>query len=260
MPPKPDHCLIPWATAKEFRARSQELAAGNATTRTIAIGDIHGCLTALNRLIAAIQPGERDTLVILGDVIDWGPDSRGVIERLLRLSHECRLIPLLGNHEEMLLAARESRSELSYWRKFGGDATLDSYGLSGTLEAFPRPHLDFIKSCRLWHETDDFYFVHANYDHRLPLKRQSGTRLRWEHLDPAAVSPHVSGKTVVVGHTPQSSGQVLDLGFLVCLDTGCCEGGWLTALDVTTGHIWQSNQQKELRERDRELREPRACS
>lgn len=221
--------------------------------RTIAIGDIHGCSTALNRLIEAIQPSEQDTLVILGDVIDWGPDSRGVIETLLRLSEQCRLIPLMGNHEEMLLAARRSRLEFRYWMQFGGDATLNSYGLNGTLDEFPASHLHFIQSCRLWHETDDFLFVHANYDHRLPMERQSGIRLRWEHRDPAEVRPHVSGKTVIMGHTPQSSGQVLDLGFLVCLDTGCCEGRWLTALDVTTGRIWQSNQQKELRERERQL-------
>jgi len=94
--------------------------------RTIAIGDIHGCSTALNRLIEAIQPSEQDTLVILGDVIDWGPDSRGVIETLLRLSEQCRLIPLMGNHEEMLLAARRSRLEFRYWMQFGGDATLNS--------------------------------------------------------------------------------------------------------------------------------------
>jgi serine/threonine protein phosphatase 1 len=226
--------------------------------RTIAIGDIHGCSTALNRLIEVIQPREQDTVVILGDVIDGGPDSRGVIERLLRLSEECRLIPLLGNHEEMLLAARDSRSELGYWMKFGGEATLNSYGLSGTMDGFPWPHLNFVKSCRLWHEEDDFLFVHANYDPRLPMERQSGTRLRWEHLDSSEAKPHFSRKTVIVGHTPQMEGNILDLGFVVCLDTGCCEGGWLTALEVTTGHVWQSNQQGELRERERELRESHA--
>lgn len=226
--------------------------------RTIAIGDIHGCSIALSRLIDAIQPREKDTLVILGDVIDWGPDSRGVIESLLRLSEQCRLIPLLGNHEEMLLAARESRSELRYWLKFGGDETLRSYGSLDGLDAVPSGHLRFIKSSPQWHESEEFIFVHANYDPRLPMERQSGTRLRWEHLDPSEAKPHVSGKTIIVGHTPQMKGNVLDLGFVVCLDTGCCEGGWLTALDVTTGHIWQSNQQGELRERERELRESHA--
>ena len=96
--------------------------------RVIAIGDIHGCSTALEKLLAAIKPGKSDTIVTLGDHIDWGPDSRGVLDMLISLSHRCRLISLLGNHEEMLLAARQSRSELVYWMKLGGTATMDSYG------------------------------------------------------------------------------------------------------------------------------------
>lgn len=239
-----------------MKTSTSERKKGMATEkRIIAIGDIHGCSTALNRLIKEIQPGEQDTLVILGDVIDRGPNSRGVIESLLRISKKCQLIPLLGNHEEMLLAALKGPSELPNWLQFGGDATLNSYELLGTLDEFPSTHLDFIKSCRLWHETNDILFVHANYDHRLPMERQSGIRLRWEHLDPSEASPHVSGKTVIVGHTPQQSGHVLDLGFLVCVDTACSEGGWLTALEVMTGHIWQANEQGELRELKRELRE-----
>src|SRR6516225_5447385 len=87
--------------------------------RTIAIGDVHGCAEALAALIQAIQPGPDDQIVTLGDYIDGGPDSCGVIDQLLALSGRCRLIPLLGNHEEMLLAALEGRSELASWLHFG---------------------------------------------------------------------------------------------------------------------------------------------
>jgi serine/threonine protein phosphatase 1 len=79
--------------------------------RTFAIGDIHGCSKALRTLIEAIDPRTADTVVILGDFIDCGPDSKGVVDLLIALSNRCRLIALIGNHEEMLLNALESRSE-----------------------------------------------------------------------------------------------------------------------------------------------------
>src|SRR4029453_4765190 len=71
--------------------------------RTIAIGDIHGCAAALGALVAAIEPTADDTLVALGDYVDRGPNSRGVLDELLALAKRCRLVPLLGNHEIMLL-------------------------------------------------------------------------------------------------------------------------------------------------------------
>jgi serine/threonine protein phosphatase 1 len=215
--------------------------------RTIAIGDIHGCAAALRNLIEALEPGPEDVVVTLGDVIDWGPDSRGVIELLIDLSRRCRLIPLLGNHEEMLLAALESGSELRYWLKFGGEETLNSYDYKPGSDMIPPEHVRFIRAFRDYHETESHIFVHANYDHRLPMVRIGGTKLRWEFIDLAALRAHFSGKTVVVGHTPQVSGAVLDLGFLVCLDTDCSRGGWLTALDVGTGELVQANERGELR-------------
>jgi serine/threonine protein phosphatase 1 len=87
---------------------------------TIAIGDVHGCSAALSALVRAIDPTALDTLVFLGDDIDRGPDSRGVLEQVLALAERCSVVPLLGNHEEMLLAALEGQSELRYRLKFGG--------------------------------------------------------------------------------------------------------------------------------------------
>ena len=74
--------------------------------RTIAIGDIHGCSAALDALLEAIRPRPEDCIVTLGDYINRGPDSRGVIERLIELKDRCRLVPLLGNHDQMLLDVR----------------------------------------------------------------------------------------------------------------------------------------------------------
>ena len=92
--------------------------------RIIAIGDVHGCSAALAALVRAIDPAGLDTLVFLGDYIDRGPDSRGVLEQVIALAQRCTVVPLLGNHEEMLLAALEGQSELRYWLKFGGTEAL----------------------------------------------------------------------------------------------------------------------------------------
>ena len=223
--------------------------------RTISIGDIHGCSIALNTLIKAINPKPQDRIVTLGDVIDWGPNSRSVLEQLIQLGKRCHLIPLLGNHEEMLLKARSSQSEFIYWTQYGGLDTLDSYGKRSIWDDIPAAHYQFLESCQSFHEADHHIFVHANFDPTLPMPKQPDQLLRWEHIDPTKSRQHISRKTVILGHTPQKSGEILDLGSVVCIDTFCHGGGWLTALDVLTGKIWQSNQQGELREIQHEPKE-----
>ena len=216
--------------------------------RILAIGDIHGCSTALRALIDAIDPGADDLVVPLGDFIDCGPNSRGVIEQLITLSKRCRMVPLLGNHEEMLLNALESKSEFRYWFKLGGKQTLESYSAyRSDLEVIPAEHIAFIRRCRNYFETQTHIFVHGNYEPELPMHQNEGGKLRWEHLDVIRLRPHCSGKTVVVGHTPQSDGAILDLGFLVGIDTDCCRAGWLTAFDASTGAIVQADQSGKIR-------------
>jgi serine/threonine protein phosphatase 1 len=210
--------------------------------RVFAIGDIHGCSTALRALLAAIGPRPDDTLVVLGDFIDWGPDSNGVVEQLIDLAGRCTLISLRGNHEEMLLESLEARRARSSWLSFGGRATLESYDpVHASLAAIPPRHVRFIEGCREYHETETHIFVHANYDPDRPMSQLGAKLLRWEFLDPARVRPHCSGKTVVVGHTPQTSGEVLDLGFVIAIDTDCSRGGWLTAIEVASRAIIRAN-------------------
>ena len=216
--------------------------------RILAIGEIHGCSTALRALTDAINPGADDLIVPLGDFIDCGPDSRGVIEQLIALSKRCRMVPLLGNHEEMLLNALESKSEFRYWFRLGGKQTLESYSAyRSDLEVIPAEHVAFIRRCRNYFETQTHIFVHGNYEPELPMHQIDAGKLRWEHLDVIRLRPHCSGKTVVVGHTPQKDGMVLDLGFLVGIDTDCCRAGWLTAFDVSTGGIVQADQSGKIR-------------
>ncbi len=204
--------------------------------RTIAIGDIHGCSDALRSLLRAIRPRPRDTIVCLGDYVDKGLDSQGVIDILIDLMPRCRLIALLGNHDELMLEARKSKAALRRWMRYGGAVTLDSYGSSGQISLVPELHFQFLEHCLPWYETDSHLFVHANYDPRFPLAEQDEEALRWESLRDFVPGPHVSGKVAVVGHTPQP--KVLDLGHLICLDTGCVWDGRLTAMDVMTGQSW----------------------
>lgn len=221
--------------------------------RTLAIGDIHGCSAALAALIDAVDPGPADTIVTLGDHIDRGADSRGVLDRLIALARRCRLVPLLGDHEEMLLDALRDVAALRTWLSCGGAATLRSYGWSPggprrpVAQWIPERHRDFLTGCRPYYETPTHLFVHAGYVSDLPLDRQPGRALRWRVTDATTASPHCSGKVGVVGHTPQLDGEALDLGFLVCIDTNCARGGWLTALDTGSGQFWQADRAGRLR-------------
>jgi serine/threonine protein phosphatase 1 len=221
--------------------------------RTIAIGDIHGCPDALAALIDVVAPGPTDTVVTLGDYIDRGPHSRRVLDRLIALAGRCRLVPLLGNHEELLLDALRDIGTLRRWLDLGGADTLRSYGwVSGgprraLADWIPRPHREFLAGCRPYHETPTHLFVHAGFVPELTMGEQPGLALRWRVTDAATAVPHHSGKVAVVGHTPQRSGEVLDLGFLVCIDTNCARGGWLTALDTDTGQVWQADRAGRLR-------------
>jgi serine/threonine protein phosphatase 1 len=152
----------------------------------------------------------------------------------------------------MLLNALESRSEFRYWLNLGGKQTLRSYSPhSLDLDVIPADHIRFIRACRDFFETDTHIFVHANYDPERPMHRTGGTKLRWEHLDAHRHRRHCSEKIFVVGHTPQVRGEILDLGFLVGIDTNCSRGGWLSALDVGTGEVIQANQSGDLRRRKR---------
>lgn len=215
--------------------------------RIIAIGDIHGCLPALHALLEVIDPQPDDTLVALGDYVDRGPDSRGVIDLLICLAGHCRLVPLLGNHDEVMLDVCDGREDVrADWSLFGGDATVASYdGL--VPEGVPQPHVDFLQDCLLYYETPSHFFVHGNYEAHLPLQAQIPEVLLWDSLKFRHPGPHVSGKTAIVGHTAQRDGEILDLGYLRCIDTCCYGDGWLTALDVETGQVWQADKEGRMR-------------
>lgn len=214
--------------------------------RLLAIGDIHGCSVALDRLLDAIQPGEQDTVVTLGDYVDRGPDSRGVIDRLIALARETKLVPLQGNHEQMMLDVLQGRASYQTWTPYGGIPTLNSFGFTGDLNFLTPDQQAFFDSLLDYFETDTHFFVHANYDAQLPLSEQTIEMLRWRSLRDLIPEPHVSGRVAVVGHTANPEGGIYDFGHLIGLDTYCYGGGFLTAMEMESGQVWQASQNGQL--------------
>jgi serine/threonine protein phosphatase 1 len=218
--------------------------------RTLAIGDIHGCLTALDALLDLVAPGSDDRLITLGDYVDRGFESSQVLDRLIALYKTGRVIPLRGNHDEMMVTARFDPGERRMWLRFGGCETLDSYGHWPTDDVYdrvPERHWRFLEQeLRNYYETETHLFAHAGVDPRLPLAEQDSGVLLWQRLDKPI--KHDSGKVLICGHTRQDSGYPLDLGSTVCIDTGVyLEDGWLTCLDVESRQFWQANQRGETR-------------
>jgi serine/threonine protein phosphatase 1 len=144
----------------------------------------------------------------------------------------------------MMLESRSDKYSVDRWRSQGGSETLLSYGAGQSLDNIPAAHWDFLKSCRSSFETDSFLFAHANYCWYSDLGQQPASLLRWTSIDEETPRPHISGKTVILGHTP---GSIRDRGFYRCIDTGCGFGGCLTAMDVHTGHFWQVHENGELK-------------
>lgn len=214
--------------------------------RTFAIGDIHGCATALRTLLSSVPWNKGDTVVTLGDYVDRGPDTKGVIERLLQWREEVKLVTLRGNHEVMMLLARRHQPLLLDWCEVGGDATLASYVEPGSSNgAIPESHWDFLEKTKPFHESASHIFVHASAYPDVPMESQTEQMLYWERGWGA--QRHQSGKTIICGHTPQRTGVPANMKHVICIDTCAYGGGWLTCLEPATSEYWQANEKGETR-------------
>ena len=216
--------------------------------RHIAIGDIHGCVHALDAVLDAVQPTSRDLIVCLGDVIDYGRDSRETIATLMQLAEKSQLVLVQGNHEEMLFAALEDPCVEESWLNCGGISTVNSYRFCGGIQDIDPDHIAFLRTSVDYFETDSHIFVHANYCPETPMDEAQPYTLRWSLVDSKPPEWHLTHKPVIVGHTEQHSGEILNLESLICIDTYCRGYGWLTALDVKSGDRWQASRWGVLRE------------
>jgi serine/threonine protein phosphatase 1 len=224
--------------------------------RVYAIGDVHGRRDCLDTLIGMIDAddaarGRADTkLVFLGDLIDRGADSRGVVERAMHIAQSPKTVLLMGNHEEILIRAWEGdRKAAGLFHRVGGRETLLSYGVteaeydSCDLDSLaeligkhiPADHIAFMRRFIDQWQCGDFLFVHAGIRPGLPLEEQRPSDMRWirrEFLD----DPRDHGVMVVHGHsiTEDVDERVNRIG----IDTGAFASGKLTALGIEGAEKW----------------------
>ena len=169
----------------------------------------------------------------------------------LRAQTTSNLIALRGNHDLTMMEARTNWVTFENWMTWGGDTTLKSYGWDGKQhnwpDLVPDEHWDFLDNqTRLYYETRNHFFVHADAYHDVPLAEQPEYKLLWEKF--SYQPPHENGKMMVCGHTSQKNGLPLFIGHAICIDTRVFDdGGWLTCFDIDTGRYWQANEKHESR-------------
>ena len=223
-----------------FHPAPGRLAAGR---RVYAIGDVHGCdrqLAELQTLVAADlkqRPCRLATLVHIGDYIDRGPDSAGVVRRIMQGSPAkgLQVVNLMGNHERTMLdALGGQRAAATDWLYSGGRQALDSWGVPADLpptewaEAIPAAEQHFIARLALCHEEGGYFFAHAGVRPGVPLYEQAPEDLlRIRHAFLTSEAEH--GAVVVHGHTPVRQGPEVYAN-RINIDTGAVFGRELTCL------------------------------
>jgi len=206
-----------------------------------AVGDVHGCLDKLSRLWEKISPKSEDEVVFLGDLIDRGPKSSGVIEFVLaRMAEGHRITCLRGNHEDICINAHESRNDPAVWDLWlanGGGRTLSSYGaiswdsFSGV--KIPDDHLEFIRSFKWIHMVGEAIFVHAGLRPGIKVEDQNPRDLIWIREE-FFNHPEEFDIPVIFGHNPFP--EVYANGTLVGIDTGAVYGGRHAGLGKLTAY------------------------
>jgi len=201
--------------------------------KTYVIGDIHGCLDMLKRLIDKIQwDPSKDELIFVGDYIDRGPDPKGVVDYIISLKSESPNIQcLIGNHEVIFLDYIKGKDRRLFLMN-GGMNTLESYAfhLAQTEEdLLPPSHKEFFASLKYTIELDDYYVVHAGFRPEVPIEEQDPDDLVWIR-DAFIYSNHEFGKRVIFGHTPFYEPLIMENK--IGIDTGAVYGNRLTCLEL----------------------------
>jgi serine/threonine protein phosphatase 1 len=237
------------------RRRPQEFAVPDGV-RVYAIGDIHGRRDLLDRLLAMIEADDgargpaRTELIFLGDLVDRGPDSVGVIERVMALSETRAVRCLMGNHEEVFLRAVDGDPRaLRFLVRIGGRETLLSYGLTEEeyrsvdydallvllREKVPQSHLAFLSAFEKWVEVGDYLFVHAGLRPGVAVEDQKSADLCWIRED-FLEHRESFGKMVVHGHSITE--EIDERSNRIGIDTGAFASGRLTAIGLERDARW----------------------
>jgi len=214
---------------------------------TYVVSDIHGCAQTFRRLLNDIGlERTEDVLIVNGDLIDRGPDSKGVIEAILQMQRDgFNIRPIRGNHEMMLLTATNGVfDDLLLWLHNGGDATLESYGVDHPKD-ITREHLAFLEGLPYYRMTRQYLFVHAGLDFSLdePLSIAGRIVMLWTR-DEKVNSRRIGGRTLVTGHSTKTLAEIRKSLTTkhILTDNGCCLGagftegkGNLVAVNLDTG-------------------------
>jgi serine/threonine protein phosphatase 1 len=220
--------------------------------RTLVVGDVHGKLSLLNRLLEEVpyRAGE-DRLIFIGDLVDRGEDSRGVVARAIELQRESpELVTVIkGNHEEMMLAAlaRPDAEASDMWYANGGVETLQSYANEDGSITVPPEHLEFIASLPTWFEDEQAIYVHASLPKMVdgsflhPSMSPDSMELLWARN--RRFFDGYDGKLVVFGHTITGTifgerGKVWQRDSLIDVDTGAYLTGVLSAVELPSRQVY----------------------
>lgn len=224
--------------ARDDDPQLNSTASLTAASLTYAIGDIHGSLAKLRRLITRCTEhaeGRPARFVFLGDYIDRGLQSAGVIDYLIALQGRLPggVVALKGNHEAIALEVFDGTAPEDFWLSQGGEETLASYGVAAPRE-LPRAHIDWMRSLPLRYDDGSRFFVHAGIDPERPLMEQSERDLIWIR-EPFLSDRRDHGRLIVHGHTPVAA-RTPDLrSNRLNVDTGAVYGGPLTAAAFAAG-------------------------
>jgi serine/threonine protein phosphatase 1 len=193
--------------------------------RTFVISDIHGCNEAFRRALKKINLKKTDKLILLGDLIDRGFDSKGVLDTVLLLKeHNFNVVCLMGNHEEMLLKSIDDNLTKINWLKNGGMETLSSF-LTKSIEKIPLKYIDFIKSFEKYYIQDKFIFVHAGLNMTIENPFDDIENMLWlRNQDKFYNKDWLGDRVIIHGHNPTSDENIINSiknkNDIICIDNG----------------------------------------
>ena len=208
------------------------------------VGDIHGCLNELKILMDKIKFTPEDMLIFIGDYIDRGPDSRGVLDLLMKLKKEYKNVFFLrGNHEQMFLDFLENPNQDHIYLHNGGWKTLDCFRNPGGGSAgwdIPEEYLEFIESTIPCYAMKEYFFVHAGVPDKdlADINETDFKNMLWLR-DSFLKSEYSWEATIIHGHTPHNDGIVEFKDNRINIDTGCVYGGKLTCLELPSEKVYQ---------------------
>ncbi|MCX6320509.1 MAG: metallophosphoesterase family protein [Bacteroidia bacterium] len=193
--------------------------------RLFAIGDIHGCFDSFRELVEdKIEINNGDKLVLLGDYIDRGKQSKEVIDYIIELQQKgFDIIPLIGNHESMLLNAIGNEEHFSLWIQNGGSKTMESFKIN-SLKDLPKFYIDFFKALPFYYSYKNFLFVHAGFNDEIINPFEDKYHMIWTCRGKYSNSI-LRDKTIIHGHSPISEsscrGRIQNNYQVINIDTGC---------------------------------------